>query len=125
MRSRRFANHFRQLATMRFGDVDVEHRLVDPFVSHPRLQPPWIHAKQRGARPKRMPKFRWRDLFLEMELTGVIPRRLLVRVTRLEAEGEPVAEPHRLAGRDQVAGLAPQCVGQFADHVRIGLTAAL
>lgn len=29
--------------------VDVDHRLVDPLVAEPRLQPPRVHTEQRGV----------------------------------------------------------------------------
>ena len=35
--ARFLAHDFRQLAVMRFGHVDVEHRLVDPLVTEPRI----------------------------------------------------------------------------------------
>jgi hypothetical protein len=33
---------------VRLGHVDVEHRLFDPLVAHPRLEAPRVHAEQRG-----------------------------------------------------------------------------
>ena len=33
-----------EITRVRLRDVNVEHRLVDPFVPEPRLQPPRVHA---------------------------------------------------------------------------------
>lgn len=44
----------RQVAPVALGDVDVERRLVDPLVAHPRLQRPRVHAAQRGVGPERV-----------------------------------------------------------------------
>ena len=37
------AHRIGQIPHVRLGDVDVEHRLVDPLVAHPRLQAPRVH----------------------------------------------------------------------------------
>jgi hypothetical protein len=34
--------------------MDIDHRLVDPLVAHPRLQTPRTHAEQRGVCPERV-----------------------------------------------------------------------
>jgi len=48
----RVDQRLRDVPAMVLGDVHVEHRLVDPLVAHPRLQPPRVHAEQRGVRPE-------------------------------------------------------------------------
>src|SRR6185436_9710279 len=61
----RFDHGRRDLAPMVLRHVDVDHRLVDPLVAHPGLQPPRVHPEQRGMRPEavaqRVPALlRWR-----------------------------------------------------------------
>ena len=50
--ARRLLDGVGPLARVRLGDVYVQHRLVDALVTEPGLEPPRVHAEQRGVRPE-------------------------------------------------------------------------